>query len=834
MKMNLCGDMWTLKGWMRYQWELAVKMETGVVSVPSYGPFPASVPGGLHNDLRRAGVIEDWDYGLNSLKSEWIEHREWSYEREFTLPAEMKDDDIILHFDGLDFSGHVTVNGTVAMHFKGMHKRFECNITPYCKKDGVNKLLVLFNQPPEVDALFGYTSRKSELKSRFNYTWDWCPRIVNTGIWRDVYIESYSKARITDFYPKAISADGENKVDISVEADFLEPGDYTYKFTLSKDGIMNSCGEQTFSVLRGGHTEGFSLVAENVALWYPINFGDQPLYDIKAELYKGRVLVTAAEKRIGFRQVVFTENEGSKNALAYTCAVNGRKMFLHGVNWTPISPIYGAVTRDDYVRYLSAFKNANVNIIRVWGGAILESEAFYDLCDEYGILIWQEFTQSSSGIDNTPCEDKDFIEDLVSVAREHILRRRHHTCHAVWCGGNELMWDNATPVDFRSRNIASLKAWVDALDSGKYMLPASPSGNFFVFKPERVGECFNHDIHGPWDYLGPVEHYRINNINDSLFNSEVGCTAFPRLETLEKYKGEFSVWPPDESNPYYMHRGAWWVRIAQLTGFFGEFAADGSDAADYTRASRYIQAESLGYSAQAARRNWPRCAGFIVWAGNEPYANTSNCSVLEYDGTAKPGYYRLKSAYAPIDVSAVYEKIAWKSGETFTATVGAVSEKPVAGLTVSAQIVDAFGKVLTEKTFDGIEAAEYKPYGEITFDIDHPQENLFFLRLRGLLDGCVVSSTDYTFTADDPREFAPVRNLKATTLSVLKEAGRYTVTNTGDTVAVGVFAFVRAGDKTVNVDNGYTHIYPGEQIVLTPQEDCDGEFVLDGMNIIPG
>ena len=831
MILNLNGDSWILKGWMRYQWNLAAKMETGVVSVPAYGPFPARVPGGVHSDLLRAGAIEDWNYGTNSLKSEWIEHREWSYERGFELPPEMDGQDIILHCDGLDFSGQVEVNGVIVLRFKGMHKRFEADITAACKKRGKNKLAVLFYQPPEVDALFGYTSRKSELKSRFNYTWDWCPRIVNTGIWRDIYIQSVSKACIKDFYPKA-AVSGDNKtICISLETDIIESGDYTVKYTLGQDKHPPLTGVHAFASGRGRHTEIFTIDAGDVRLWYPNGYGEHPLYEIKVELQKDEVCVDCATKKVGFRSIEFIKNEDSKNALAYTCVVNGEKIFIRGFNWTPLSPIYGTVTRQDYIRYLSIFKNANVNMIRVWGGAILESVDFYDICDENGLMVWQEFTQSSSGIDNTPCEEKEFIEDIVSVAKEHVLRRRHHACHALWCGGNELMWDNAVPVDFRSRNLSSLKGVVDTLDSGKYMLPASPSGNFFNFSPEHVGEYYNHEVHGPWDYLGDVAHYRHNNIDDSLFSSEVGCPAMPRLESIIKYSGGCKTWPADETNPYYMHRGAWWIRIREFTHMFGAFADDGSQLDEYVAASRYIQAESLGYSAQSARRAFPHRSGFIIWAGNEPFPNCANCSVIEYDGTAKPAYYRVKTAYAAVDVSAKYDKIGWKSGETFEAEIGAVSDAKINDFILKAEIFNVRGILLAEQEYK-CDISKYHAAGKIRLKLDHPETGVFLLRVSGFKDGKLVALTDYTFTADAENPFAPIRNLPKTAVSYEKTGESYKIYNRGIYAAVGVFGYVKAGETTINLDKGSFTLLPGESAIVSPQSPSDGELALSAMNML--
>lgn len=829
MLYSLNGNDWKLTGWIKNAWRMAFMFETGMVSVPAFGPIPATVPGAVQKDLLNAGFIEDWNIALNSLKCEWVENRDWVYEREFSVPPECKDDFLVLKFDGLDYSGTIRLNGKDVATFEGMHKRFEVDISDVCNRNGSNKLQVIFDQPPEVDGQAGFTSRGGKLKSRFNYTWDWCPRVVNIGIWREVYLQCWNKLRITDFYPRAVYENGNAYIDLNVTCDVAAAGEYTIDCLLEKDQQCKAkvCFTQSLPCGKG-QIFTHRIEVESPELWWPNGSGAQPLYRLRIEIKADGTVCETAEKRVGFRSLCFAKNIETTMALPYTPVVNGKRLFIKGVNWVPLSPFYGTVTREDYVKYLSIFKTMNVNLLRVWGGAILENADFYDVCDELGFMVWQEFPQSSSGIDNVVCDDYEFIDHLEEVAKEYILMRRHHVSHSVWCGGNELLSDAAVPNDLRSNNLARLDKLVKQLDPGKYFFPASPTGNFFNFSEANVGRDFNHDVHGPWDYQGDVTHYHWADIEDSQLTSEVGAPGMPRFETLEKMSGWMPLWPPDQSNQLYLHRAPWWIRLNEMKARFGDFTEQQFE--EYVRCTRYLQAESLGYSVQAARRAAPLRSGIIVWMANEPVDNTSNTSVIEYDSTAKPAFYRLQSAYASFDVSAVYPRIAYKTGETFSAKIVAVSEE-TAVADITAELIDLKGRVLRQVVFKNQMVDGKVELGEIScqlYDIEH---GVFLLRTTARNGAELISKTDYTFTVDGAYSFSPLRSLPKATLAIDNADGVYHVTNTAETAAIGVFVYFKTADGTVNADRGYFNLLPGETVCVNPISPCKANLVTEGMNL---
>lgn len=807
MRYSLNDCDWILRGWNKNQWTYMRIMETGTQMIPPISPIKASVPGSIHEDLLRAGLIADYNYGLNTLNMEWIENREWSYETKFTIESGNYDK-YILCFDGLDYSGCVLLNNNRILDFEGTHISWEVDVTRFLNNSAENILKVIIFCPPEVDGQTGYTKNVQKLKPRFNYVWDWCPRMINAGIWKDVYLKAFNNARITDFYPKAIVDESGEMIDIRIEVETTRKGEYILEAKASYKGATvaeNSIKKN----LSCSANQAINLLVhvEQANLWYPNNFGDQPLYQVDVVIKYDDCICDSVIKMVGFRQVEYIKNEDSSDdSLPYTVVVNGTPVFLRGVNWVPIKPFYGAVTRNDYIKFLTCFKEMNINIIRVWGGAILEKTDFYELCDQMGLMVWQEFPQSSSGIDNSTCEQSEYIKELSKVAIQFVKRRRHHACHIIWCGGNELMWHDYVPIDLRSDNLNSLFKIVNDLDKEKLFLPASPSGHTFNFNEHFIGLGKNHDVHGPWDYLGPLEHYRMCNIDDSLIHTEAGCPAPPRMETLNKY-ADRDLWPPDTTNAFWTHRGAWWIKLDKMTEWFGDF---NKDIEKYVKAFRFVQYESLGYSSESVRRKSPHKSGFIVWMGNEPFPNACNTSVIEYDSAAKPSYYKLKDAFSTSHLSLEYSKEMYMKGEEFKAQVYFSSDISADNSNVYVEVFDIYGnKILTKQLC----ASFIGEIGDIDFTVSEYKDNVIFVRLSS--DNCKITPSEYIFTINSAFPLKPIIEMTTAIISISENDGVYILKNISNTVAARVFVLGKdKDDNPVNPKNNYSIIKPNQEIFV--------------------
>ncbi|MDK2990831.1 MAG: beta-mannosidase [Clostridiales bacterium] len=823
----LNGDQWRVTGFWKNQWRQIRSMETGIKIKGCVPTVEASVPGAVQIDLIKAGLLKDPNYGLDSNLDEWVNNREWFMDREFVIPPDKQGEKYILCFDGLDYHGEIYLNGILLGKFSGMFIPHEFDITAIVKKDEVNFLRVVFYITPEVDGQIGYSNRIKILKSRFNYQWDWCPRIIPIGIWEDVYINVYNYARITDFFPKTSVDDALKKgvVNAHVEVDADVSGVYEFNYRVLFDGELICEKEFHNSLLAAkGQEVVHRIELDDIKPWWPNNFGQQPLYDIELTIRNERgIICDDASKRVGFRRVEFVSNPGSpEGALPYTLLLNGKRIFLRGVDWVPISPFYGAVKEEDYKNYLRRFKDMNCNILRVWGGAVLEKEAFYNICDEMGIMVWQEFPQSSSGLNNTPPDDPDFLKKLKEAAATFIRRRRHHASHIIWCGGNELMWENNVPVNDNHLNIKMLKELVNKMDPGKCFLPTSPSGPTFAASEENFGKNMHHDVHGPWEYMGEPAYYRFFNRDDSLFRSETGCPAVSRLDSLEKYKGEYELWPPDETNVLWMHRGAWWIQIKQLTELFGEWRKE--EFPRYIEASRYIQAEALRYAVEATRRREPLSSGFIIWMGNEPYPNNANTSIIEYDGTPKPAYYWIKNAYSGFHVSLKYDRICYVSGEVFNGYIYVTCDGDEAkDLKVSAQITDVHGNVLFATDWDKRGDGPVIPVDEIRWKIQGCEGNIFFVKVK-LSDNKygIMDENTYIFTVDSEHPFKAIKDMPPANVTAVKadiDQNVWVLRNDSPLAAIGVFLYGENPSDFVRFSSNYFVLMPGEEREITVAND---------------
>lgn len=808
MKYILNGDEWSLTGWFKNQWRSVACMELNLAHTPAIAQMPAKVPGAIQNDLLNAGYTDNPFYGSKSLNSEWINNREWFLERFFLIPKEFDGDKYELVFEGLDYHGEICLNGIKLKEFYGMFETHTIDVTGFLKLGEENHLRIIFLQTPEVDGQYGFTSKIDIIKSRFNYIWDWCPRMIPVGIWDDVYIRTYKIAKIENFFPKTFS-NGTIKLQYVINS--LQKDEFKMVVTVFKGNEKVDVITYPFNLLATEQKFDFSINIDDATLWYPNGYGKQQLYTIKTELFnKNNMLCDVTEKSVGFAEIEFDYNEDSpKGAMEYTAKVNGKKVFLKGVNWVPISPYYGTVTKEQYKAYLTRFKDMNCNVLRVWGGGILEKQDFYDICDEFGLMVWQEFPQSSSGIDNTPSNDPNYLKILEQTAVHYITKRRHHISHIIWCGGNELMWENFTPVNENHMNIKLLKELTEEYDNYKKFLPCSASGPNFT-ADTNFNEGVHHDVHGPWVFQGPNAHYDYYNMDDSLFRSEAGCAGISRLSTLEKYKDNFKIWPPDKSNPYWVHRGAWWICLKEMTEWFGDFNEDGSEIDRYVSLNRFIQAEALRYAAEATIRRFNKSSGFIVWMGNEPFPNNANTSVIECDGATKPAYYKLKSAFSNTHCSLKYNKLFYRENEEFFAEIFSHNFTDKKDVVITASVFDITGKCILTKEKTIVHTKEIENAFNLSFTVKDFKDNVFFVYLNES-----ENENIYVFSVANQEPYlAPLKLLRKASVEIKGiDNDTFTIKNIDHIAAINIHLIDENEPLNLIVPNGFT-LFPDESKII--------------------
>ncbi|MBN1284341.1 MAG: hypothetical protein JXB47_02985, partial [Anaerolineae bacterium] len=379
-----------------------------------------------------------------------------------------------------------------------------------------------------------------------------------------------------------------------------------------------------------------------VAPWYPNGKGEQPLYTLNVVLYDADgAEIDRATRRVGFKHVEWQPCEGAPpGADPWLCVVNGAPVFLQGVNWTPVRPNFADVTEANCRQRLETYKALGVNILRVWGGAVLEKAWFYDACDELGLMVWQEFPLSSSGTDNYAPDDPQSIAELAAVARSYIARRQHHVSLLLWCGGNELMNlpspDNpfGRPLDLRHPMLRRFAEIVRAEDPARRFLPTSAQGPRFMANPLEFGQGVHWDVHGPWDVSGTIglewdEYWRKD---DALFRAETGAPGASPVDIIEQYKGDCDVMPASFENPLW-RRTSWWI---EWPHYIKEHGKEPESLAAYVAWSQQRQRDALATAVGACKARFPRCGGIILWMGHDCFPCTANTAILDFHGRPKP------------------------------------------------------------------------------------------------------------------------------------------------------------------------------------------------------
>ncbi|HEX6388047.1 MAG TPA: glycoside hydrolase family 2 TIM barrel-domain containing protein [Solirubrobacteraceae bacterium] len=517
---------------------------------------------------------------------------------------------------------------------------------------------------------------------------------------------------------------------------------------------------------------------------------------------------------------------GDASARPYRFVVNGVPIYINGWNWVPIDARYGVPRPERLDHLLDLAQRANVNLLRVWGGGLIESEAFYAGCDARGIMVWQEFAQSSSSLHNAPTEDPAFVELMRREAAAIVPLRRTHPSLALWCGGNELMDDADRPLDEDAPVLGALAAVVAELDPDRPFLPTSPSGRVAHNTLEAIARDPEglHDVHGPWEHQGLEAQHTLYDAGTSLLASEFGVEGMTNRAALEASISPEHRWPATRDNPVYAHRGAWWNNATFVQEAFGG-RLEGLDA--LRRASQLLQADGLRTAVEANRRRQWRSSGTIPWQLNEPFPNAWCTSAVDVHGRPKPAYFAVGAAYEPLHAAATFARQAWGGHEAFEATLWIVSARsaPSSGCFV-ARVVDAGGAELArfEREIE-LRARDVTPVGPIRAALASVAHDLFVLDLRLTdVDGRLRSANRYLLSRT--RDLQPLLDLPAMPLAAGVERATdswlLSLRNDGETLVAGLRvedARPAAAHGWATPDADLLDLLPGESRTLTVRFD---------------
>ncbi len=634
---NLSILPWTLLGHMPEAWKLEVSMEVQMSLAPELPPVPARIPASVQQLLFEGGLLPDWNVGFNSRACEWVENRAWIYQT--SIPGSWFEGGsrVRLRCAGLDASGYVYLNRRLAGRFANgfVEHVFDLSEHPHLAE---NDCRIIFDPPPRWLGQVGHTSRIADWKTRFNYTWDWQPRLVQIGIWDAVTLEVSDGVELRDM--------GCTTTGDSLHLQGCAPVGTEVEVTLADDDRVVFSQRISAEQLDAG----IRFDALPVARWWPRGTGAQPLYRLCCRLRgsengRGETPDDEWTVDLGFKDVAWRAcADAPVGADPWLCEINGRAVFLQGINWTPIRPLYADVTTADYEKRIRTYVEMDCNLLRVWGGAFLEKEVFYELCDRHGLLVWQEFPFSSAGLDNWPPEAAPVVAGATEIVQSYVTRRRHHASLLCWCGGNELQGapdggkigiGRPAPPDHPL--FAMMRAEVARLDPGRRFIHTSSSGPRFMASAAEFGQGVHWDVHGPWSPESDEYWER----DDALFRSEVGAAGASSLALFKHYNPDASLLPADLDNPLW-RRFLWWIQGPQFAQANGRPPVSEAEFVDW---SQRLQAEALHRAASTCKRRFPACGGIIIWMGHDAFPCLGNTAVLDFHGDPKPAAHALRKVF---------------------------------------------------------------------------------------------------------------------------------------------------------------------------------------------
>lgn len=618
--------------------------------------LPAEVQGGAHTDLLRAGRIPDPFVGDNEKKTQWVAESDWEYARRFEVDGDLlKMDRVFLVCDGLDTLASVTVNGHVVGKAENQFRQYRWDVRKVLKA-GENEISVAFRSPVKY-AIERNTARPLPdvnnplaggpylRKAPSHFGWDWGPKLPAVGIWQDVRLEGCNTARLDDVHVRQKHANGAVMLTVSVKAERYNRKGLGVRVNLiSPEGNVQSA-ETKLSGDKGS-------VAIDVAapqLWWPNDMGEQPLYRVDVALTQGGATADERTYRVGLRTAELRQAKDEWGE-SFTFVINGVPVFGKGSNWIPADTFNTRITREQVDHLLGSAARAHHNMVRVWGGGFYESEDFYDLCDKYGLLVWQDFQFACAGY---PWDEKDYVENVHEEVRDNVRRLRHRASLVLWCGNNEIEtawadWGWNTPKNkpiikaYEKFFHHTLPAWVKEEDPDLPYWPSSPSSGDFMKEPNGLKKG---DVHQwqVWHANKPFSQYRET---PARFVSEFGFQSLPEMATIESFAR-----PEDYNITSYImeHHQRSPVGNEKIILYLLDHFRLPKDFESMVYLSMILQAEAMRTGVEFWRRH-PATSGALYWQLNDCWPVIS-WSGIDYFGRWKALHYASRRFFDPVMMS---------------------------------------------------------------------------------------------------------------------------------------------------------------------------------------
>ncbi|WP_434632041.1 glycoside hydrolase family 2 TIM barrel-domain containing protein [Thermoanaerobacterium thermosaccharolyticum] len=793
------------------------------------------VPGCVQLDLLAQNRISDPFYRMNEVECHKLEEKEWIYRKEFDFDLSEEFDEIKLVFEGIDTIADIYLNGEFLGRAENMYISHEFDVTDIIsEKDNV--LEVYFhsstkvmrtlenNSPIRLESSFE-TARPYIRKAQYAYGWDWGPRLAQVGLWKDVYISVVKDAVIENpfFYTEKLQEDAAF-VRVNASVSSFTDQDLIAEVTVSYDGEV--CGRKSVHVEYGGIDAYLKI--DNPKLWYPNGIGPQPLYNINIKLSIGEDVIDELNFRSGIRVVRLIREKDSEGE-SFIFEINGIKVFAKGADWIPADNFLSRITKDDYYEFVRLAKDANMNMLRVWGGGIYEDEAFYDACDEMGIMVWQDFMYACA---QYPDQFDWFQQMAAEEAEDVLLRLRNHPSIVLWCGNNEnntgfySWWGNGDPKYLGNYIYKEILPQICA----KY----DPSRPYWVSSPyggvdpnsESEGDRHQWDV---WSGWADVKAYLADK---SRFVSEFGFQSMPDWKTVLSYTKEDDRYI---LSPVMISHNKQIDGMERLIRYMVSELGFPKDFKSFVYLTQFNQAEAIKKGVEHWRARKFMMAGTLYWQFNDCWP-VASWSCIDYYKRKKALYY-----YSGRFFANVLPYIVEEDGGITIYGISDLQQDAEAHVEVLCYSLD--GEKLWERKFntrlianDVVKIAHYdereiaEKYVPYVVPVDASHCTLPVERNWKLLNSVVyVRMTVDEKIYDNYYVFDKFRNLKLTKPNITCYVEGNDITLSTDVPAFGVFVDT---ENDVDLSDNCLNMIPGEKYTLKCSDNPGDVKIYDLSSLI--
>lgn len=627
---------------------------------------PAQVPGAVQLDWARAEGWPDYTYADNFKAYAWMEDGYWSYIATVDVPAPSSGDRLFFVCRGIDYRFEVKLNGALLHAQEGMFTPFEIDLTDLAKNGDTLEVLV-FPTPKSCAEPVGRLQANQCCKPAVSYGWDWHPRLIPLGIWDETYLETRPATHLHRAELRYELSDDLSHANITVDVELSGAG--RIRWTL-----IDRAGKAVAQAISEVDSKGVILAElPQPELWWPNGQGDPVLYTSVVELLDANGNgVEEFKSSVGFRrvQLVMHPNQWGeaggfpkgRNSAPITMEINGRSIFCKGTNWVNPEIFPGVINAETYRPLLELARDAHMNMLRVWGGGIVNKESFYEQCDALGLMVWQEFPLACNNYVGTPA----YLSILDQESRSIICRLRQHACLVLWCGGNELfnawsgMTDQSPALRLLNRNCYDLD-------------PKTP----FLMTSPLMGMAHGNYL---FRYQEGMEVFEVMPLAKNTAYTEFGCPGPSSVEYLKKLIPAQELFPPKPGTAWETHHGfsAWmpdtWLQVGTIEYYFGA----SPDLETLVARGQWLQCEGYKCIYEESRRQKPSCSMALNWCYNEPWPCAANNSLVNWPAEPKPSYHAVAASCRPSLASARIPKFVWTEGEFITPELWMLHDGPEA------------------------------------------------------------------------------------------------------------------------------------------------------------